>query len=75
MSIVIQQKVVPLKCHRCRHKWNYKGKNKYVATCPHCRTYVTIKKCMKLLNDKGGNSILSSSSSAVTRKGGDHKDG
>ncbi len=44
MSIRISQKVTPLKCQRCDHIWNYKGKNKFVATCPHCRTYVTLSK-------------------------------
>lgn len=44
MSIILIQKVTPLKCHRCNHIWNYKGKNGYVATCPHCRTYVTLKR-------------------------------
>lgn len=48
MSIRISQKVTPLKCQRCHHFWNYKGKNRYVATCPHCRTYVTIKKHLVL---------------------------
>ena len=52
MSVIIQQKVIPLKCQRCHHKWQYKGRNKYVATCPHCRTYVTIKKGSILLIGK-----------------------
>ena len=44
MSYIIEKKVTPLVCHRCLHKWNYSGTNLYVATCPHCRTYVNIKK-------------------------------
>ena len=44
MSTIIEKKVTPLTCHRCLHKWNYSGTNLYVATCPHCRTYVNIKK-------------------------------
>jgi hypothetical protein len=44
MSTFIEKKVTPIKCHRCLHKWNYSGTNSYVATCPHCRTYVNIKK-------------------------------
>ena len=44
MSILITQRVIPLKCQRCAYIWYYKGKNRYVATCPHCRTFVTIKK-------------------------------
>lgn len=52
MSIIICQKAIPLKCQRCSHIWNYKGKNEYVATCPHCRTFVTIKKHSILLIDR-----------------------
>jgi hypothetical protein len=44
MSTIIQRKAIPLRCHRCLHKWNYGGNNFYVATCPHCRIYVNIKK-------------------------------
>jgi hypothetical protein len=44
MSIMIEVKATLLKCQRCGYNWAYKGKNDYVATCPHCRTYVTIKK-------------------------------
>jgi hypothetical protein len=44
MSKIIKKKVTPLKCHRCLHKWNYSGANLFVATCPHCRTYVNVKK-------------------------------
>ena len=44
MSYIIEKKVTPLVCHRCLHKWNYSGTNFYVATCPHCRTYVNVKK-------------------------------
>ena len=44
MSTIITKKVTPLKCHRCLHKWNYSGTNLFVATCPHCRTYVNIRK-------------------------------
>ena len=44
MSYIIEKKVTPLVCQRCLHKWNYSGSNLYVATCPHCRTYVNVKK-------------------------------
>ena len=44
MSYIIEKKVTPLVCQRCLHKWNYGGSNLYVATCPHCRTYVNVKK-------------------------------
>ena len=39
--------MTPLKCQRCLHKWNYSGTNLFVATCPHCRTYVNIRKRRK----------------------------
>ncbi len=32
-----------LKCHRCKHEWIYKGKSKWYASCPDCRTSVRIK--------------------------------
>ena len=44
MSTIIEKKVTPLVCQRCLHKWNYSGTNLFVATCPHCRTYVNVKK-------------------------------
>jgi hypothetical protein len=44
MSIELPQKGIKLKCHRCDHIWTYKGSNRFVATCPHCRTYVTLKR-------------------------------
>lgn len=44
MSYTIEKKVTPLVCQRCLHQWNYSGTNLYVATCPHCRTYVNVKK-------------------------------
>lgn len=24
------------RCHKCKHKWDYKGKSKYYITCPRC---------------------------------------
>lgn len=31
-----------LKCRRCDKKWDYKGENKFYATCPDCKTSVKI---------------------------------
>ena len=25
-----------VKCHICKYEWNYKGLNKFYATCPRC---------------------------------------
>jgi hypothetical protein len=35
---------IPIQCGRCDHTWNYRGKNEYVTSCPHCRTTVMIQK-------------------------------
>jgi len=32
-----------LECKRCGYVWNYKGKNKYYATCPRCLAKVNVK--------------------------------
>ena len=42
----IQIEVKPVKCNFCAYQWYYKGKNEYVAHCPHCRHYVNIQKQM-----------------------------
>ena len=46
LSIIIteQRMITPIRCHRCTHEWNYGGKNLFVATCPHCRTQLSIRK-------------------------------
>ena len=45
VSRVIEQRyVTPMLCGRCLHPWNYTGKNPYVATCPFCRTSVSVRK-------------------------------
>jgi len=33
-----------LKCKKCKHDWNYKGKSKYYATCPQCYNKVKVVK-------------------------------
>ena len=33
-----------LKCKRCGHEWDYKGKNPYYATCPFCLSKVKVKR-------------------------------
>lgn len=31
-----------LRCKKCGHRWTYRGKNPYYATCPYCHTLVKI---------------------------------
>src|ERR1700693_3344372 len=44
VKIVEEKFVTPLTCSRCEYAWNYSGKNTYVATCPYCRTKLSISK-------------------------------
>lgn len=32
-----------IKCPKCKHEWNYKGKSKFYVTCPQCYRKVKIK--------------------------------
>jgi DNA-directed RNA polymerase subunit RPC12/RpoP len=32
-----------VKCKKCNYEWNYKGKNPYYVTCPHCYTKVNVQ--------------------------------
>lgn len=34
--------MVEMKCHRCGHEWEYKGKSKYFTSCPQCKTSVKV---------------------------------
>ena len=46
----IENKIIGilLQCQRCDHKWNYKGTNPYICTCPHCRSTVTVNRKLDL---------------------------
>jgi hypothetical protein len=44
LRILQERYVIPMVCGRCSHAWNYTGKNPYLATCPFCRTKLSIKK-------------------------------
>ncbi len=53
-SIILHIPATQVKCQRCSWIWNYKGKNRW-ANCPHCRTYVNIKKQSVALVDQTTN--------------------
>lgn len=36
-----------LKCQRCGHIWDYKGKSEYYCSCPICKTSISIRKQKK----------------------------
>jgi hypothetical protein len=42
--VVRQRLVIPMVCGKCSHSWDYTGKNQYVATCPICRSKLSIRK-------------------------------
>lgn len=33
-----------VKCRKCNHEWEYKGKSKFYVTCPNCYNKVNIQK-------------------------------
>ena len=33
-----------IKCYKCKHEWNYKGKSTIYITCPHCYSKLNLKK-------------------------------
>jgi len=51
-SIVITKTARPLTCQRCSHRWNYTGKNDYIATCAHCGTKVSLHKQLSRAGNK-----------------------
>lgn len=34
---------VPAHCGKCNYDWSYKGKSRFYATCPMCKTNVKLK--------------------------------
>ena len=45
-----------LNCKRCCHEWTYRGSNKWIASCPHCKTSIyLVKQFLEVNNvrDKG----------------------
>ncbi len=36
--------MVKIKCDKCGHFWDYRGKSNYYVTCPHCLRKVKVKK-------------------------------
>jgi hypothetical protein len=47
--IKVEMYAIPMACSRCSYAWNYTGKNEYVATCPLCRTKLSIKKNNRIM--------------------------
>ena len=41
--------MMKVKCHKCKHEWDYKGKSDYYITCPQCYRKINVEKL------KGGN--------------------
>jgi tRNA(Ile2) C34 agmatinyltransferase TiaS len=39
-----RSKQLELRCQRCSHGWEYRGRNPYFTLCPHCRTTVRTRK-------------------------------
>jgi Zn finger protein HypA/HybF involved in hydrogenase expression len=43
-TVCFQNEPTSLHCKRCSKVWKYKGNNPYVASCPYCKTTVTIRR-------------------------------
>jgi len=43
-----------VKCKRCDHEWDYRGKSLWYTSCPKCKTSINVKK-LKLIEMQGGN--------------------
>jgi len=39
-------------CYKCKYKWNYKGKQEYYLTCPHCYNKLNVKRLEREKNDR-----------------------
>ena len=61
-SLLTEKNTVELLCPNtdCGHKWTYRGKSKFYASCPFCRTNVHV------LKDKLENRCISPKSSQST---------
>jgi len=38
--------MIPLRCHKCGHTWEYTGQSNYRTTCPKCKITVYLDKCI-----------------------------
>ena len=43
-EIEVKYEGIPMQCRKktCRYKWQYKGKSKFFACCPMCKTPVKL---------------------------------
>jgi hypothetical protein len=42
---------VDIECHRCGYAWRYRGTNQFVASCPRCKTSVTIARYLRAVEN------------------------
>jgi hypothetical protein len=63
--------VYPVRCQRCSYKWDFGGKNLYLATCPHCGTKVSLRKQILLSQTQSNLQIHPESVIAETRNHSD----
>ena len=40
---VVSSNSMKIKCKKCEHEWEYKGKSKFYVTCPHCYNKINIQ--------------------------------
>lgn len=66
--IKVEMYAIPMACSRCSHAWNYTGKNQYVATCPLCRTKLSIKKNNRIDETRSQSANLTDKGKSEWRK-------
>ena len=64
--ILQERYVTPIHCTRCSKTWPYSGKNKYVASCPTCRSKLSIRKnCVRSAQPEGRQAIQADVSKSI----------
>jgi len=46
------KKTKKLRCPKCKHEWDYKGKSKYYLTCPHCYKKIKVEDSQEVKEDQ-----------------------
>ena len=52
VPIKTMKKTKKLRCPKCKHEWDYKGKSKYYLTCPHCYKKIKVEDSQEVKEDQ-----------------------
>ena len=48
--VVVSSYNMKIKCKKCNHEWEYKGKSKFYVTCPQCYVKINLNKSNHIKN-------------------------